>query len=78
MFIWKNDRVGVESRAGQTVLRATITERMQPGVVFTTFHFSELGANMITTETFNRTQLRLLAQGQAAGLHPGRDVVMAK
>jgi formate dehydrogenase major subunit len=37
--IREDDWVGIESRAGQTVLRATITERMQPGVVYTTFHF---------------------------------------
>ena len=44
------DWVGVESRAGTTVLRATVSERMQPGVVYTTFHFPESGANVITTE----------------------------
>jgi formate dehydrogenase major subunit len=42
--------VGIASRAGETVLRARITERMQPGVVYTTFHFPESGANVITTE----------------------------
>jgi formate dehydrogenase major subunit len=45
------DWVGIESRAGQTVLRAKITERMQPGVVYTTFHFPESGANVITTDS---------------------------
>ncbi len=44
------DWVGVESRAGETVLRARITDRVQPGVVYTTFHFPESGANVITTE----------------------------
>lgn len=44
------DWVGIESRAGATVLRATVSERMQPGVVYTTFHFPESGANVITTE----------------------------
>jgi len=44
------DWVGIESRAGQTVLRATLSERMQPGVVYTTFHFPFSGANVITTE----------------------------
>jgi formate dehydrogenase major subunit len=44
------DRVGIESRAGTTTLPATITERVQPGVVYTTFHFPESGANVITTE----------------------------
>ncbi len=44
------DWVGIESRAGQTVLRALITENVQPGVVYTTFHFPESGANVITTD----------------------------
>ncbi|MFO1351463.1 MAG: formate dehydrogenase subunit alpha [Gammaproteobacteria bacterium] len=44
------DWVGVTSRAGETVLRATVTERVQPGVVYTTFHFPESGANVVTTE----------------------------
>ena len=46
-----NDWVGITSRAGETVLRATITERVQPGVVYTTFHFPESGANVITTDS---------------------------
>ncbi len=45
------DWVGVGSRAGQTVLRAKLSERMQPGVVYTTFHFPESGANVITTDS---------------------------
>ena len=45
-----NTLVGIESRAGHTVLRALVTERMQPGVVYTTFHFPESGANVITTD----------------------------
>ncbi|MFK3739244.1 formate dehydrogenase subunit alpha [Massilia sp. TN1-12] len=48
--IKEDDWVGIESRAGATVLRALVTERMQPGVVYTTFHFPESGANVITTE----------------------------
>jgi formate dehydrogenase major subunit len=48
--IREGDWVGVTSRAGETVLRARIAERMQPGVVYTTFHFPGSGANVITTE----------------------------
>jgi formate dehydrogenase major subunit len=44
------DWVGIKSRSGETVLRALITERVQPGVVYTTFHFPESGANVITTD----------------------------
>jgi formate dehydrogenase major subunit len=45
------DWVGISSRAGETVLRADVTERVQPGVVYTTFHFPESGANVITTDS---------------------------
>ncbi|RDI98114.1 formate dehydrogenase subunit alpha [Dyella solisilvae] len=48
--IAEGDWVGIVSRAGDTVLRAMISERMQPGVVYTTFHFPGSGANVITTE----------------------------
>ncbi len=48
--VTQHDWVGVQSRAGETVLRATVTTRVQPGVVYTTFHFPELGVNVITTE----------------------------
>jgi len=44
------DWVGVISRAGDTVMRAKIAERMQPGVVYTTFHFPGSGANVITAD----------------------------
>ncbi|CUB04476.1 formate dehydrogenase subunit alpha [Marinomonas fungiae] len=43
------DWLGITSRAGQTVLRARVSERMQPGVVYTTFHHPGSGANVITT-----------------------------
>jgi formate dehydrogenase major subunit len=44
------DWVGLTSRAGETVLRAKVTERIAPGVVYTTFHFPETNANVVTTE----------------------------
>jgi formate dehydrogenase major subunit len=48
--IAEGDWVGIASRAGDTVLRARVTPRVQPGVVYTTFHFPESGANVITTD----------------------------
>lgn len=45
--IKQDDWVGIESRAGQTVPRAKISERMQPGVVYTTFHFPESGEEAV-------------------------------
>lgn len=48
--IQDGDWVGISSRAGQTALRAKISSRMPPGVIYTTFHMPESGANVITTE----------------------------
>ncbi|KXW56227.1 putative formate dehydrogenase [Ferrovum sp. PN-J185] len=48
--ISSGDWVGIASRSGETVLRALVSERMQPGVIYTTFHFPESGANVITTD----------------------------
>ena len=48
--IKNGDWVGIQSRAGETILRVHVSERMQPGVVYTTFHFPESGANVITTD----------------------------
>jgi formate dehydrogenase major subunit len=45
------DLVQIKSRAGETVLTANLTERVQPGVVYTTFHHPESGANVITTDS---------------------------
>jgi formate dehydrogenase major subunit len=44
------DLVALTSRAGETALHARISERMQPGVVYTTFHFPGSAVNVITTE----------------------------
>ena len=44
------DWVKIHSRAGATHLRAQVTERVQPGVVYTTFHHPATGANVITTD----------------------------
>ncbi len=42
--------VAVKSRKGEITLRAHVTERVAPGVVYTTFHHPETGANVVTTE----------------------------
>jgi len=44
------DWVRLASRAGETTLRAEITERVAPGVVYTTFHHPGTQANVVTTE----------------------------
>jgi formate dehydrogenase major subunit len=42
--------VSLASRKGDIALRAKITTRVKPGVVYTTFHNPETGANVVTTE----------------------------
>ncbi len=44
------DWVRLASRAGETSLRALITDRVAPGVVYTTFHHPDTQANVVTTE----------------------------
>ncbi|MGO9983345.1 MAG: formate dehydrogenase subunit alpha [Rhodomicrobium sp.] len=42
--------VKLASRSGETSLRATITDRVAPGVVYTTFHHPLTQANVVTTD----------------------------
>jgi formate dehydrogenase major subunit len=44
------DLVKLKSRAGEISLPARITDRVAPGVVYTTFHHPETGANVVTTD----------------------------
>jgi formate dehydrogenase major subunit len=46
----EGDWVRLASRSGETTLRATITERVSPGVVYTTFHHPTTQANVVTTD----------------------------
>jgi formate dehydrogenase major subunit len=48
--IRNGDWVKLASRAGETTLRVDITDRVSPGVVYTTFHHPDTQANVITTE----------------------------
>jgi formate dehydrogenase major subunit len=44
------DLVAVTSRIGEITLPAKVTERVAPGVVYTTFHHPDTGTNVVTTE----------------------------
>jgi formate dehydrogenase major subunit len=44
------DWVKLASRAGETSLKLRITDRVAPGVVYTTFHHPQTQANVVTTE----------------------------
>jgi formate dehydrogenase major subunit len=81
------DWVGVTSRAGDTVLRVEITDRVAPGVVYTTFHFPESGANLITTENsdwatncpeYKVTAVQVVKVAQPAAWQLRRRVVAAE
>jgi formate dehydrogenase major subunit len=48
--IKSGDWVRLASRSGETTLRATVTDRVAPGVVYTTFHHPVTQANVITTD----------------------------
>ncbi|MCT8330979.1 formate dehydrogenase subunit alpha [Albidovulum sediminis] len=44
------DWVRIASRSGETTLRAQVTDRVAPGVVYTTFHHPDTQANVVTTD----------------------------
>ncbi|MCB2014469.1 MAG: formate dehydrogenase subunit alpha [Sphingobium sp.] len=44
------DWVRLASRSGETTLRALVTDRVAPGVVYTTFHHPATQANVVTSE----------------------------
>jgi formate dehydrogenase major subunit len=48
--IKSGDWVKLASRSGETTLRVTVTDRVAPGVVYTTFHHPATQANVVTSE----------------------------
>lgn len=44
------DWARLASRTGETTLRLTVTDRVAPGVVYTTFHHPQTQANVVTTD----------------------------
>ncbi len=48
--VLEGDFVKLESRSGSISLKAHITDRVAPGVVYTTFHHPETQANVVTTD----------------------------
>ena len=76
--------VNLESRSGATTLRAKITERVAPGVVYTTFHHPETMANVVTTDfsdwatdcpEYKVTAVRISAVIGPAGAHHAEPVL---
>jgi len=48
--IENGDIVQIASRVGQIAMKAKVSTRVQPGVVYTTFHHPVSGSNVITTD----------------------------
>ena len=48
--IQTDDIVKIKSRMGEILLKANITDKIAPGVVYTTFHHPISGTNIITTD----------------------------
>lgn len=51
--IQQDDAVRVRSRRGEIVLRASVTTKTTPGVVFIPFHFHEAAANRLTNDVLD-------------------------
>ncbi|MGA2013801.1 MAG: formate dehydrogenase subunit alpha [Solirubrobacteraceae bacterium] len=51
LWISDGDKVSIRSRVGQTELHARITERIEPGHVFTSFHFPEARTNLLVGQS---------------------------
>jgi formate dehydrogenase alpha subunit len=51
LWISEGDKVSVRSRVGQTELHATVTVRIEPGHVFTSFHFPEARTNLLVGQS---------------------------
>lgn len=48
-----SDAVRVTSRRGEVILRAIVTEKTIPGVIFIPFHFVESAANLLTNDALD-------------------------
>jgi formate dehydrogenase major subunit len=68
------NEVTITSRVGSTVLRAKITDRCAPGVVYTTFHYPVSGANVVTTEISDWATNCPEYKVTAVQVSPGRSV----
>jgi formate dehydrogenase major subunit len=83
--ISEGDWVRLASREGETSLRAHVTDRVAPGVVYTTFHVPDTQANVVTTEysdwatncpEYKVTAVQVsLSNGQSAWQRAHDDVV---
>ena len=69
--------VRVSSRRGSIVLRAKVTEKTSPGVVFIPFHFSEAAANLLTIDALDAQAKIPEFKACAVSVFPARDAELA-
>jgi formate dehydrogenase major subunit len=60
------------------VLHASVTDRVAPGVVYTTFHYPESGANVITTDNSDWATNCPEYKVTAVQVSPGRSAATAE
>jgi len=53
LFIAQGEKVKVRSRRGEIEIKAFVTDRISPGVVFIPFHFAECAANELTSRNLD-------------------------
>ncbi len=51
LWVSTGDRVSIRSRVGATELHAKVTDRIEPGHVFTSFHFPETRTNLLVGQS---------------------------
>jgi predicted molibdopterin-dependent oxidoreductase YjgC len=69
--------VRVNSRRGEVVLRATVTEKTTVGVVFIPMHFAEAAANLLTNDALDPQALIPEFKACAVQVFPARDDQLA-
>jgi formate dehydrogenase alpha subunit len=75
--IQDGEAVRVSSRRGEVVLRATVTEKTSVGVVFTSFHFHEAAANLLTNDALDPQAKIPEFKACAVQVFPVRDADLA-
>jgi predicted molibdopterin-dependent oxidoreductase YjgC len=70
--------VRVASRRGEVVLRAEVSHKANPGVVFIPFHFVEAAANLLTIDALDPQALIPEFKACAVQVTPARESDLAK
>jgi anaerobic selenocysteine-containing dehydrogenase len=75
--IRNGDTVKVQSRRGEIVVRATVTEKTTVGVVFLPWHFAEAAANLLTNDALDPQALIPEFKACAVQVFPAREDELA-